>query len=78
MIEEADHSAAKMVNLLVENFSCFRDEAVFEGRKVRFYKRAQILVADLWAAFDGEGLGSFHDIEKLTIFAGMRISIVET
>jgi hypothetical protein len=24
----------------------------------------------LWAAFDGEGYGEFHDINKITMFAG--------
>jgi hypothetical protein len=37
---------------------------------VRFLKRAQILVADLWAAFDGESYGEFNDIDKITMFAG--------
>jgi hypothetical protein len=37
---------------------------------VRFLKRAQIFVADLWAAFDGEGYGEFNDIDKITMFAG--------
>ena len=69
-LEEADGSAARLVNLLAEKFSVFRDEGVFEDRKVRFYKRAQILVADLWACFEGKGYGKFHDIDKITIFAG--------
>jgi hypothetical protein len=38
---------------------------------VRFLKRAQIFVADLWAAFDGESWGEFNDIDKITMFAGM-------
>jgi hypothetical protein len=70
LIERADHSAARLVNLLVEHFPCFRDEYLFEGRTVRFLKRAQIFVADLWAAFNGEGFGEFEDIDKITIFAG--------
>jgi hypothetical protein len=37
---------------------------------VRLYKRAQILVADLWACFNGEEFGEFHDIDKITMFAG--------
>jgi hypothetical protein len=37
---------------------------------VRFLKRAQIFVADLWAAFDGEGYGEFNDVDKITMFAG--------
>ena len=71
MIEDANKSAAGLVNLLAERFPCFRDEGRFDGKRVRFLKRAQILVADLWAAFDGEGLGEFNDIDKITMFAGM-------
>lgn len=72
MIEDANNSAAALVNLLAEKFNCFRDEGRFENKKVRFLKRAQIFVADLWAAFDGQGYGEFNDIGKITIFAGMR------
>ena len=32
---------------LAEEFSCFNDAQFFEGRKVNFYKRAQILVAGM-------------------------------
>jgi hypothetical protein len=59
------------VNLLAEKFPSFRDEGTFERKKVRFLKRAQIFVADLWAAFDGEGYGEFNDIDKITMFAGI-------
>ncbi|KAL4803849.1 hypothetical protein BDV18DRAFT_144548 [Aspergillus unguis] len=72
-IYSANHSAAALVNLLAESFPCFRDEAIFNGRRVRLYKRAQILVADLWACFDGEGYGDFQDIDKITMFADYRI-----
>lgn len=70
-MDSANLSAAGLVNLLTESFSCFRDETIFHGRRVRLYKRAQILVADLWACFNGEDFGEFHDIEKITMFAGM-------
>ncbi|RAR07077.1 hypothetical protein DDE82_003019 [Stemphylium lycopersici] len=73
LIEDANNSAAALVNLLAEKFNCFRDEGRFENKKVRFLKRAQIFVADLWAAFDGEGYGEFNDIDKITIFADYRI-----
>lgn len=73
LIEDAKGSAAELVNLLAESFPCFRDEGVFEKKKVRYLKRAQILVADLWAAFEGEGYGQFNDIDKITMFAGMYL-----
>ena len=75
LIGEAEHSAGKLVNLLVKHFSSFRDEARFDGRKVRFYKRAQIFVADLWAAFNGSSYGTFDDIDHLTMFAGVLRAI---
>lgn len=73
-IYNANYSAAALVNLLAESFSCFRDETSFQGRRVRLYKRAQILVADLWACFNGESFGEFHDIDKITMFAGMGLA----
>ena len=72
LIERAGHSAGKLVNLLAKHFPCFRDEARFDGRRVRFLKRAQIFVADLWAAFNGGSYGSFDDIGELTMFAGKK------
>ena len=70
LIEDAKGSAAGLVNLLAKYFTCFQDEGTFEKKKVRFLKRAQIFVADLWAAFEGEGYGKFNDIDKITMFAG--------
>lgn len=69
-IDSANFSAAGLVNLITESFDCFRDETVFHGKRVRLYKRAQILVADLWACFNGEDFGEFNDIDKITMFAG--------
>jgi len=63
------------VNLLARDFPSFRDEFPFHGRRkpIRFLKRAQILVADLWACFQGEGHGAFKDIDKITMFADYRL-----
>jgi hypothetical protein len=73
-IAAANGSAAALVNLLARDFPCFRDEVAFENRKnVRFLKRAQIVVADLWACFKGEDFGEFDDIDKITMFADYRV-----
>ena len=37
--------------------------------EVPFYKRAQITVSHLARAFDGQGLGRFDDVDRLTAFA---------
>lgn len=75
LVDAAGGSAAELVNILADDFACFRDEHKFDGRKkpVRILKRAQILVADIWACFDGEGFGEFRDIDKITIFADYRV-----
>ncbi|RDI85713.1 hypothetical protein Vi05172_g4528 [Venturia inaequalis] len=73
LLENAKFSSARLVNLLARDFPSFRDEFQFEDRKVRFLKRAQIFVADVWAAFEGEGWGRFDDIDKITMFADYRI-----
>lgn len=73
VVNQANKSAAALVNLLVDYFPAFRDEHAFHGKTVRFYKRAQILVADLWAAFCGKDHGTFDDIGHITIFPDYRI-----
>lgn len=74
MLDAADGSAARLVNILARDFDCFRDEHKFNRKKpIRLLKRAQILVADLWACFQGESFGAFRDIDKITMFADYRI-----
>lgn len=70
LLASAEGSSAKLVDILVKNITGFRDEATFKGRQCFFYKRAQILVADLHAAFD---LTLFKDIKKLTMFPDYRV-----
>ena len=73
LIRSCEHSALRLVKTIVSEISSFKDEGVFEGQRVSFYKRAQIFVADLWACFEGEGLGRFDDINELTMFADYRV-----
>eukprot|EP01102_Stenamoeba_stenopodia_P003587 TRINITY_DN13772_c0_g1_i1.p1 TRINITY_DN13772_c0_g1~~TRINITY_DN13772_c0_g1_i1.p1 ORF type:complete len:343 (+),score=60.01 TRINITY_DN13772_c0_g1_i1:28-1029(+) len=72
-VAQANRSASKLVDLVVENFSSYRDQTEYKGKAVYFYKRAQILVADIWACFEGEGLGQFDDIDTITMFADYRV-----
>lgn len=72
-IQACGHSAVRLVQLLADKLVSFNDIAEHGGREVRFYKRAQILAADLYGAFKGEGLGRFDDIEQLTAFADYKL-----
>ncbi|KAJ2157288.1 hypothetical protein GGF46_004614 [Coemansia sp. RSA 552] len=73
VVEQSGGSARRLVELVVRDFPCFRDEHSFHGRPVCLYKRAQILVADIWACFEGRGLGRFDDIDCVTMFADYRV-----
>lgn len=72
-VESAQNSAVTLTRLLVEQFPSFKDEAVYKGAVVKFYKRAQITVTDLIGSFDGKGLGFFQDAGQLTAFADYKI-----
>ncbi|XP_022662100.1 queuosine salvage protein-like isoform X4 [Varroa destructor] len=72
-IRACKSDALGLLSLLVNEFPSFRDEAVYKSKKVSFYKRAQILVADLWACFEGQSLGEFYNIDDITIFADYRV-----
>ncbi|TVQ82863.1 MAG: hypothetical protein EA357_07810 [Micavibrio sp.] len=47
----------------------FSDIAHYKGFAVPFFKRAQIAAADIHLAFEGQGPGYFHDLDRLTVFA---------
>ncbi|CAG2165674.1 unnamed protein product [Oppiella nova] len=72
-IQESDSKATNLLKLIVNNFSSFRDQTIYRGQRVSFYKRAQILIADIWAAFEGNGFADFQDIDELTMFADYRV-----
>ncbi len=78
LIQRASSSAAGLVNLLTAHFPTFNDTHLFHSRPVRFHKRAQILVADLWACFEGKSYGRFTDIDQITMFADYRIPQILT
>lgn len=68
MIRAANRSAANLVHDL-RRMTFYDDTAEYRGRRVPFYKRAQLLAADLALVFKGDGLGRFDDLDRLTIFA---------
>lgn len=76
LVRQANQSAVKLVGLVVESFPGFRDQSIYSGKQVFYYKRAQIFVADVYGAFQGHGFGRFHDIDALTMFADYRVPVV--
>jgi hypothetical protein len=68
LVESAEHSADRLLQLL-RAAPYFEDRRSYRGIDVAFYKRAQIVSADLHLALGGRGLGRFDDLDRLTIFA---------
>ena len=58
-----------LISLLTENSKHWDDSGFYQGEKVSFYKRAQILANDLYLGFQGTSFGDFDDIACLTMFA---------
>ena len=73
LIRACNGSALELVARVAVTFPSFNDIAWYGGSEVRFYKRAQILAADLAGALDGEPLGHFTDLDRLTAFADYKV-----
>lgn len=72
-IEQVNRNAPELVLLLADNFSSFRDISTYRNQEVRFFKRAQICVADLYGSFGGKKWGAFTHLEQLTAFADYKL-----
>ncbi len=72
-IEKAQGSAVNLALLLAQEFTSFRDVAAYHTKEIRFLKRAQICVSDLYGAFGGKRWGAFTDLDTLTIFADYKL-----
>jgi hypothetical protein len=73
VIAEVGGSAPQLASSIAEHFSSFRDVEIYRNQPVRFYKRAQICVADLYNSFGGKSWGAFSDIDQLTAFADYKL-----
>ena len=67
-VAAAGGSAETLVRILAE-MPFFNDVQPYQDLRAPFYKRAQLTAADLSIALGGKGLGRFHDLDRLTIFA---------
>jgi len=73
LVDACKGSAVQLALTLGRDLTSFADFSTYKGRKVYFYKRAQILAADIHASFAGKKWGEFHDIEQLTAFADYKL-----
>jgi hypothetical protein len=69
LLNMSELDGPRLVHLLIRHVPGFRDEAVWRGRWVALYKRAQIAVGDLNAALDLQ----LTNMDQLTTFADYRV-----
>ncbi len=73
IVRSAGGNGEALVSEVVRRFPSFDDVASYDGEPVLFHKRAQILVSDLHGIYEGQGLGAFSDLDRLTAFADYKI-----
>lgn len=73
LVKEANNDAMKLLSLIIANFPSFDDTATYKGKKVFFYKRAQLLVDDIYQAFNGKSYGNLKNIDKITACADYKL-----
>jgi hypothetical protein len=73
LVERSAFDACGVAQCIVERFGSFRDAPMYHGRRVPIYKRAQIVAADLYGAYGGQGWGALKGIERLTCFADYKL-----
>ncbi len=76
LVKQANGDAQDLVHLIIENFPSFDDTASYRGNKIYFYKRAQLLVADIVQAFHEEEFGMLKNISELTACADYKLPFI--
>lgn len=73
VIKEADGDASKLLEIIVNNFPSFKDVRTYNGKEIFFYKRAQLLIEDVYQSFGGEGYGNLSGVENFTACADYKL-----
>ncbi len=76
LIKKANGDSQKLLSLIVENFPSFEDSSIYKGKRVYFYKRAQLLISDIVQSFDGHEFGRLKNINELTACADYKLPFV--
>ncbi len=75
-IIEARGDSQKLLGIIIKSFPSFKDESVYDDKKIFFYKRAQLLVADIVQAFEDEDFANLKNYETLTACADYKLPFV--
>lgn len=73
VVESAQGDATELLKTIVKDFKSFRDEWQYNDKLVELYKRAQLLVSDIYHLFNGQGFGDLKGIDQITACADYKL-----
>lgn len=73
LVLQSGGEVVAFIDTVIDRFPLFRDESVYRGRRIGFYKRAQLLVHDLSLVLSHFNLRPFSNLDYLTAFADYKI-----
>ncbi len=76
LVKKAKGDLQVMLDLLLENFPSFRDTSLYKGEKIYFYKRAQLLIADIYQTFNNGEFGEMTNASVLTACADYKLPLI--
>lgn len=76
LVRKSKFDALELLDLIVKYFPSFNDFSIYKGKTIYFYKRAQLLVADIYQMFNGGGYGKLKNWDKITACADYKLPMV--
>lgn len=73
LVKQAEGDALKLLDLIVGHFPSFHDTSTYNGMEICFYKRVQLLTADISQFFTGTEFGDLNQMGELTACADYKL-----
>ncbi len=75
LLEESGSDVLKLLDIIIRDFPSFRDISPYSGREIYFYKRAQLLTADLRQMISKRGI-ALKNFDQLTVCADYKLPMM--
>lgn len=76
ILKKANGDAMELLKLIIITFASFNDTSSHKNKTIYFYKRAQLLVSDIYQIFNGNGYGNLRNIDQLTACADYKLPMI--
>jgi len=73
IIQNANKDTLKLLDLIITDFPSFNDFALYNGKEVYFYKKAQLVINDIYRIFKNQEFSNFKNINQFTASADYKI-----